>query len=89
MTESDILQAGQVLVALSGWEFVKLGLARLFKKTVATDYITSSQCAGCQKESDVEEKSVRDALSELRGIILVIAMKVGISEKEIVKLVSK
>ena len=84
-----VAQAMLFLVALVVWEIVKFGVDRFLKKSVATDYVTTTQCAGCQNKSDVEEKSVRDSLSELRGIVLVIALKVGISEKDIVKLVKQ
>lgn len=77
------------LLALVSWEVIKLAVARVFKKTVATDYVTVTQCGDCKAKSGVDDMGVREALSELRGIILVIAMKVGISEHEIVKLVSK
>lgn len=83
-------QAMQLLAALVIWEVVKFVIDRGLKKsTVGTDYITATQCSGCQNKSDAEDQSVREALSELRGITLVIAMKVGISEKDIVKLVKQ
>lgn len=93
MTENYILQAMLVLIALAAWEFVKLGVARVFRKSVDTEYTTAAQfnahLVDCRTKSKVDDRSVREALSEVRGIILVIALKVGIDEKEIVKLVNK
>lgn len=89
MIESYLLQAVLVLMAFACWEFVKLGVARIFKKTVDTAYVTTTQCAGCQGKSEEEEKSVREELSQVRRITLLIAMKVGIPEHEIVKLVKQ
>ena len=89
MMENYVLQAILVLVALAAWEFVKLGVAKFFKNTVDTSYVTTTQCAGCQGKSEVEEKSVREELSQVRRITLLIAMKVGIPEHEIVKLVKQ
>lgn len=89
MMDQSLSQPILFLLALIAWEVIKLAVARVFKKTVATDYITATQCVNCKDKSAGEDRGVREALSEIRGVVLVIAMKVGISEHEIVKLVSK
>lgn len=87
--ENYLLQGALILVAFAVWEFVKLAVGRFFKKTVDTDYITATQCAGCQKDDANETKSVRDELSSMREILMVIGLKVGLDEKEMLKLVKK
>lgn len=91
MIETNL--AMQVLVSLLMWEVIKLAVARFFKKSVDTEYITAAQfqahLVDCRSKSKADDRSVRDALAEVRGIIMVIALKVGIDEKEIVKLVKK
>lgn len=91
MIETNL--AMQVLVSLLMWEIIKLAVARFFKKSVDTEYTTAAQfnahLVDCRGKSKADDRSVREALSEVRGIILVIALKVGIDEKEIVKLVNK
>lgn len=93
MSENYILQAMLVLMALAAWEFVKLGVARFFKKSVDTEYITAAQfqahLVDCRSKSKADDRSVGAALAELRVIILAIALHVGLDKKEIVKLVKE
>lgn len=89
MNESNILQAALILGAVGGVEVIKFGVNLFLKRSVGTSYVTTKQCAGCQDKSEVEEKSIRSEISQVRRITLLIAMKVGIPEHEIVKLVKQ
>lgn len=84
---TEVAPALYLLVALAAWEAVKLAVQRLFKRAIDTDYVTEDQCSNCNAKARAKEDDLRERLGELRGIVLVIAMKVGISEHDIQKLI--
>lgn len=57
------------------------------KSPMETDYVQQVDCDKCNAKQRSVENQLLNQLSELRGIVLVIAMKVGISQDEITKLV--
>jgi len=76
-----------LVLAVAVWEVVKYAVNKFLRRTVDTNYITDKDCEKCNGKAREKESALEDKLSELRGIVLVIAVKVGIDEKEIRSLV--
>ena len=78
-------------------EVVKLTVGRVFKKTVETEYQTALNCRLCREECQRtrthgnigmqgEMSDLGRSIDLLRGILLVIAVKVGVEDHTIEKL---
>ncbi len=75
------------VVAFAFIEVLRFVISRFLAKTVDAKYITEEHCRNCNGSARRAENELRDMLSELRGITLLIAMKVGIDNDDIRKLV--
>ena len=75
-----------VLLILFFWKLIELGTQYFFRKLTRDDYVTKSDCANCGKKRDgaFEELCIR--ISELKGIVLVVAIKSGVDPKELTAL---
>lgn len=87
--------AGLVLV-----EIIKLTVGRVFRKTIDTEYVTVARCRKCREECSLArsqnnsgvQDGIRDlgqSVDTLRGVILVMAVKVGVEESTLEKLAYK
>lgn len=98
MTEANI--AVLFFLVLAMVEVVKLAVGRVFKKTIDTDYQTLEQCRKCREEchrqrtsgSTTMQDNIKDlgrSIDLLRGILLVLAVKVGVDDKTLQQLASR
>lgn len=88
-----LLQSHPVLAVVTFlfvWKLIELGGNFFFKKLVRDDYITKSQCEECSARQDASARQdesayneLCDRLTELRGIVLVVAVKAGVSPEEL------
>lgn len=95
METATMLFAGLVMS-----EVIKLSIARLFKKTVDTEYMTVERCQTCRHECALARNSsntgIRESMKELgqamdtmRGVLLVMAVKSGVEPEELKELAYK
>lgn len=88
---SEIHVAVLVIGAIVLNEVVKLTVGRFFKRTVETEYRTVLDCRTCREEclrqrsqlagaTQGEMSDLGRSLDILRGILLVIAVKVGVDD---------
>lgn len=81
-------------------EIIKLTIGRFFKKTVDTEYVTVERCRNCREEcsrtrtqgSAGMQDQVRElgkSIDLLRGVLLVVAVKVGAEDHTLEKLAYK
>ncbi len=84
---AEAMPAIHILTALAAWEVIKHVITRFLRRTVDANYITEDACDKCNKKARDKETALEDRIAELRGIVLVIAMKVGINEADIQRLI--
>jgi hypothetical protein len=92
--------AAMFMVGLIMVEVVKLATARVFKRTIETEYVTVEACSRCRAEcsknrmngsTTMQEniKKLGESIDILRGILLVLAVKVGVEEDTLKDLASR
>lgn len=84
---SDSTTIGMVFSGIVGYKVLTVLIDSLVKRIAKTDYVTVEQCNICNDKRIQTEKMIQHQLAELRGIILIIALKTGVKENEITKLV--
>jgi predicted MarR family transcription regulator len=85
----DLMQAHPVIAILCGlfiWKTIELGGNYFFKKVTRDDYITKADCQNCVAKRDKEKDEVCERLAEIRGIVLIVAVKAGIRPEELTDL---
>lgn len=98
MEEAQI--AATFILGVIIWETIKLSVARYYKRTVETEYVTVERCRMCREEcsrgrssgATEMQSNIRElgkSLDLLRGILLVLAVKVGVDEETMQKLVRR
>lgn len=82
----DNLEWTQILVAIAVYQVVQLLVQSVWKKLVGNEYITRSACETCKKAESGALDELKSDTAIMRGILLVVAVKVGVDEKEWKKL---
>jgi hypothetical protein len=88
------------VILLVAYEFIRLSTARLFKRTVETEYITAEHCRECKNDlkgaASTTDTDLRESLRQLgqsidmlRGIVLVLAVRAGVDEKTLQDLANR
>ena len=79
--------AGLVVGSVAGVEFLRFLVVGFLKKASKDDYVSYDECGVCRSATTESHTKIMTQLGELRGITLVVAMKVGIPNDELTKLV--
>jgi hypothetical protein len=77
-----------VFVIMIGSELIKQGTQYFFKKLTKDDYLTKADCQSCSAKgssTDIRdlEKKFDERMGEMRGILLVVALKANIPMEDL------
>lgn len=85
----DLATAVLLLVGVVGFEVVKLTIGSVFRKFVNPNFVTTSDCTRCGTGKDEVIKSINNEIVDIKGILIVMASKVGVDEEDMKKLVRR
>jgi len=80
------LEWTQIIVAIVVYQVVTLLVQVAWKKLAGNEYITKAECTTCKKSETGSLEELKADTALMRGILLVVAVKVGVDEKEWKKL---
>lgn len=80
------LEWTQIIVALVIYQTATLLVQAAWKKLAGNEYITRTECTTCKKAEAGSLEELKADTAIMRGILLVVAVKVGVDEKEWKKL---
>lgn len=80
------LEWTQIIVAIAIYQIVQLLIQSAWKKLAGNEYVTRAACDACKKAESGALEELRTDTTIMRGILLVVAVKVGVDEKEWKKL---
>lgn len=83
----DISLIGVILAGILGYRIFNTAIELFINRTMKTDFITKEQFNEMNDRRTTTEEMIKSQLHELRAITLIIAMKTGIKEDDITKLV--
>jgi hypothetical protein len=77
-----------VFMIMVGSELIKQGTQFFFKKLTKDDYLTKADCQNCGAKgssTDIRdlEKKFDERMGEMRGILLVVALKANVPAEEL------
>lgn|SRR5512145_283118 len=80
MDSSHLLPVGQVIAAIVALRLIELVVTYFFKKLTRVDqmdseYITKVACDACRFQQSNRFSAIENQLSEIKGILLVVATK--------------
>lgn len=73
-------------MAIIGFKLLDQVVAYFFKKATKDDYITKSECAGCDRREDAAVDKLASEISTIKGLLLVLAVKNEIPAEQLAKL---
>lgn len=82
----DANTAIMVVGGAGGYKLLELIINYFFKRVTRDDYITQSACEACSKTDEATIKHLSDEVHTIKGILLVIAVKVQIDPSQLAKL---
>lgn len=69
---TNLMPAIQLMMALIFWETTKYAIRLFLGKTVGSDNVTRAECEQCQKK-------IAKELQAIKGVLLEVAIKSGVS----------
>lgn len=79
--------AAMVLVfGLVGSKLMEQVVIYFFGKLTKESYVTKTECAGCEKQSDTAMEKMAAEISIIKGLLLVLAVKNDIPAEQLAKL---
>lgn len=85
----DLATAVLLLVGYIGLEVVKLTIGSVFRRFVNPGFVTTTDCNRCGTLKDEVAKSINNEIVDIKGILIVMATKVGVDEEDMKKLVRR
>lgn len=83
----------QIVVIIIGaviiGKLISLGVEFTFKKVVQESYVTKSDCCTCRATLMERRGEINEQIKIIKGLLLVIAVKVGIQEEHLKDLIEK
>lgn len=73
---------------LAGVELLKHLVAHVFRKFVSPGFITKKDCDNCSDKKDGNTEEIKTDVKNIKQILIVMAPKVGVDEKDLRLLVS-
>jgi hypothetical protein len=71
-----------ILVALAASRLIELLVTSAYKTLSGNRYVTKKDCEKCQSSEHGVVKEFKEDMKLMRGILLVVAVKVGVPESE-------
>ena len=82
----DMNTAMVAVLAVAGYKVVDLVVTYFFRKLTKDNYVTKSECAGCEKAGDAAIDKISAEISTIKGLLLVLAVKNQIPAEQLAKL---
>jgi len=75
-----------MVLGIAGYKVLDQVVVYFFGKLTKENYVTKTECAGCEKQSDTAMEKVSAEIAVIKGILLVLAVKNDIPPEQLVKL---
>lgn len=73
---------GTILGGLILVDVVKLLVASAYRRITKNDFVTKTDCQTCQKQGDNDRDDLVESMKIIKGVLLVVAVKVGVPESD-------